>query len=270
MIQLPEVPLSSRARRKLGDYQSTIDGIAGYAERVATARKKFSQYNRSSNSTFREIRTALDRMCSGVRRCAYCEDSCADEVEHIKPKDLYPEKTFVWENYLYACGPCNTRKNNRWAVFSEATGKLTEVQRRPGGPVVPPEHGDPVFIDPRHEDPLEFMALDLIDTFHFVPSHQRGSREHERADYTVKVLELNERADLLPTARGAAYCAYMGLLDRYIRRRNEGAPQEELDRLVSALQRIGHRTVWEEMKRQRNSIPQLEQLFDQVPEAAQW
>jgi hypothetical protein len=120
------------------------------------------------------------------------------------------------------------------------------------------------------EVPLSSRARRKLDTFHFVPSHQRGSKEHERADYTVKVLELNERADLLPTARGAAYCAYMGLLDRYIRRRNEGAPQEELDRLVSALQRIGHRTVWEEMKRQRNSIPQLEQLFDQVPEAAKW
>ena len=269
MIRLPDAQLPAKARQKLKGYQSTIDEIADYAERVATAKKKFSQHNRSTNATFREVRTTLSRMCSGVRRCAYCEDSCADEVEHIKPKDLYPEVTFVWENYLYACGPCNTRKNNRWAVFAAATGELTEVSRRPGDPVVPPEQGDAVFIDPRHEDPLALINLDLSDTFLFEPRHQKGTREYDRANYTIESLRLNER-EVLPVARGAAYDGYMGLLDRYIRRKKEGASQEELDRVITALQRYNHRTVWEEMKRQRNSIPELQQLFDRVPEALDW
>ena len=28
-------------------------------------------------------------MCSGAERCHYCEDSKADEVEHLLPKDAY-------------------------------------------------------------------------------------------------------------------------------------------------------------------------------------
>ena len=47
----------------------------------------------------------------------YCEDSVGDEVEHHRPKNLYPDHTFLWDNYLYACGPCNGPKNNRFAVF---------------------------------------------------------------------------------------------------------------------------------------------------------
>lgn len=36
---------------------------------------------------FADVRRVLDEMCSGPRRCGYCEDSCADEIEHIRPKD---------------------------------------------------------------------------------------------------------------------------------------------------------------------------------------
>lgn len=95
-------------------------------------------------------------MCSGSRRCLYCEDSCADEVEHIKPQDLYPEFVFVWENYLYACGPCNGGKNNAFAVFDPATGATIIVTRKRGDPVTPPAVGTDVFINPRTEDPLQY------------------------------------------------------------------------------------------------------------------
>ena len=33
-------------------------------------------------------------MCAGAKRCMYCEDSAADEVEHHLPKNLYPEFVF--------------------------------------------------------------------------------------------------------------------------------------------------------------------------------
>ena len=46
----------------------------------------------------------------------YCEDSVADEVEHFRPKDLYPDVVFAWRNYLYACGQCNGGKNNRFSI----------------------------------------------------------------------------------------------------------------------------------------------------------
>jgi uncharacterized protein (TIGR02646 family) len=208
-------------------------------------------------------------MCSGAQRCCYCEDSAADEVEHIKPKDLYPEETFVWENYLYACGPCNGPKNNRFAVFNPATGAFTDVTRKRGDTIKPPVKGDPVLINPRREDPLDFMELELRDTFFFLPIDEEGSREYQRADYTIKVLRLNDRDDLT-IARAEAFGSYKARLYEYVGRRDSGATRNQLQELVRALRRMHHPTVWREMKRQRNLIGEIGELFEQAPEALEW
>lgn len=88
-----------RTELVLNDYQKDVDTKLDYAQRVSAAKRLFKLRNISKNKTFQLVRATLDKMCSGARRCCYCEDSCADEVEHIRPKDLYPELVFVWENY---------------------------------------------------------------------------------------------------------------------------------------------------------------------------
>src|SRR5947209_3962867 len=103
MIRLRNVPLPQNARLQLANYQSSIDRLDGYEDRVKKAQRLFSNYNRNTNSAFRVVRLKLVEMCSGARRCCYCEDSFANQVEHIKPKDLYPGETFKWRNYVYAC-----------------------------------------------------------------------------------------------------------------------------------------------------------------------
>jgi len=67
----------------------------------------------------------------------YCEDSAAVEVEHHHPKAHYPELAFAWENYLYACGPCNRPKNSKFAIFSQ-TGKPVLIFRKAKDPFKPP------------------------------------------------------------------------------------------------------------------------------------
>src|SRR5437016_3624190 len=107
MIRIPDCPLPDHARGKLQLYQSQIDGYTDYAQRVQSAKADFARYNISSREPFKTIHNTLTALCCGARRCMYCEDSCADEVEHFRPKDLYPEACFVWENYLFSCGRCN-------------------------------------------------------------------------------------------------------------------------------------------------------------------
>lgn len=255
--------------RRLYTLQREIDEIAEYAERVRRAKQSFALRNRTSNPTFRDVRATLASMCSGARRCGYCEDSAADEVEHVKPKDLYPEATFVWENYVYACGPCNGPKNNRFGVFSVTTGEFVDVTRKRGGPVVPPEEGEIALIDPRSEDPLPFMHLDLIDTFYFLPNGEPGSREYERADYTISVLRLNSR-DFLPAARREAYKSYRARLLEYITMQERAAPEAKRNSLIGAVKRMGHPTVWQQMKRQGHLVEELRILFEQAPEAFDW
>ncbi|HXD32267.1 MAG TPA: hypothetical protein VN643_14195 [Pyrinomonadaceae bacterium] len=269
MIKLRRTSLPAVAKKNLGTFQSKIDILADYAQKVAAAKTQFSLRNNRRNQTFVEVRKALTKMCAGARRCVYCEDSCADEIEHIKPKDLYPESTFLWENYVYACGPCNGPKNNHFAVFSAATGLTTDITRGRGEPIVEPELGSPVLINPRWEDPLRFMELDLLDTFFFLPTKPKGSRDWERADYTIKVLKLNER-DVLLKARKEAYDSYEARLSHYITLRKEGEAETRLRTSVRALRRMQHPTVWKEMKRQHHVIPALSRLFVDAPEALAW
>jgi uncharacterized protein (TIGR02646 family) len=269
MISLPGEPLPARAHAQLRKYQQQIDDIADYAERVAQAKEKFSQRNTGGNSTFRAVRQTLTKMCAGVRRCAYCEDSLADEVEHIKPKDLYPEFVFVWDNYLYACGPCNVRKVNHYAVFPNDTAILTDVTRKRGQPIVPPPHGEPALIDPRSENPMHYLMLDLKDTFLFLPRPGLKARDKEKAHYTIDTLGLNDR-DYLPAARAEAYGNYRARLTEYRDWQASGRSATELARMVAAIQKMQHRTVWLEMKRQNNQIPDLAPLFAAVPEALTW
>ncbi len=274
MIQLENLSLSSSTSRSLRQYQAEVDGEPDFPSRVAKAKKIWP--SKKQNKPFEEIKTKLTTMCAGAKRCCYCEDSAADEIEHIFPKNIYPEKTFVWENYLYACGPCNGPKNDNFAVFDLQNGALMDVtppRNMPGKPpqvLTPPKAGDPVLINPRKENPLDFLFLDLKDTFHFIEwEDDETTRSYKRAEYTIELLKLNTR-DLLPQARSEAYGDYKARLAHYIIRKNNGAPASELAKMKRGILSKQHPTVWAEMKRQQDKISELKALFDQAPEALEW
>lgn len=269
MVRLANVDLPQQALKELRGFQQRVDAGRTYVEKVTLAKRLFSQQNRLGSRTFNAVKQSLTKMCSGARRCCYCEDSVADEIEHIKPKNIYPELVFVWENYLYACGPCNGPKNNRFAVFTVDDGRVVSVGRAPKAPVIAPTGGEPLLIDPRQEDPLDYMELDLLGTFVFLPLGDPGSQHYQRADYTIELLGLNRR-DYLLRARAQAYRSYRAHLVEYLHRRNTGVAQAELDDLIIAIRRLGHSTVWHEMKRQHDLVPDLIPLFEQMPEAAGW
>jgi 5-methylcytosine-specific restriction endonuclease McrA len=270
MLRIPEHPLPDDAVAQLAAYQAEVDAAGAYESRVKEARDLFSKRNQKGNPVFDVVRTTLGRMCGGVRRCMYCEDSVADEVEHFKPKNFFPELVFEWANYLYACGPCNSGKNNKFPIVTPGGGQIVHLTRKRGGPVLPPEAGDAALMDLRNEDPLEYLQLDLQDTFRFVPvSSDETSLEYRRADVAVAVLGLNER-DYLPRTRRGAFHAYLALLERYIRLRNYNEEPAKLDLIKDSLKRMGHPTVWAEMKRQRDRLPDLKHLFEQAPEALEW
>ncbi|HLK56616.1 MAG TPA: hypothetical protein VKU00_08630 [Chthonomonadaceae bacterium] len=268
MIRLRVEPLPAKALQQLKRYQDAIDTLPDYAQRVAAAKEWFPKRQRSGKATFAVIRDTLQKMCPGTGRCVYCEDNMADEIDHFQPKDIYPELVFAWENFLYACGPCNGPKSNRYAVFSNATGWLMEISRQEGAPIIEPEVGDPVLINPRKENPLEFLFLDLWGTFEFKPLAEKRTVAYQRAEYTIEVLRLNKRPALLQI-RKAAFQAYDALLHKYIHAKTDG-DQDHLENLRAAVQNLGHTTVWEEIKRQRNSIPHLNALFEKAPEALSW
>ena len=269
MIQVPSRDLSAAAGEALKRYQAEVDSETDFGRRVELAVERFRRRNRKRNPVFRQVRRTLASMCSGAQRCMYCEDSAADEVEHHRPKHLYPEQVFVWENYLYACGSCNSPKNSSFAVFT-AGGLRVDLARRRDQTAVQPAIGDPVLLDPRIENPLDYIMLDILgSTFWFVPTPAPRSREFERASYTIQLLRLNER-DHLPVARGEAYESYRARLVEYVHERDARAGQSPLRRMIRAIQRMQHPTVWFEMCRQNRQIPVLRPLFERAPEALSW
>jgi len=267
MILLPAVQLPATAGATLDKWQAEVDGETDYASRVTAAKTKFKGRNTKQNVTFKRVKEALTQMCSGARRCAYCEDNVADEVEHIAPKDLYPEHVFRWANYVYACGPCNGPKNNRLSVF-DASGVLREVTRKSSDPVVPPLVGDPGLINPRVDNPVLFFDLDLLGTFMLLSKNDLTERDMNRAECTIWLLDLNR--DVLLVGRRTAFESYRARLYEYREKRDGGASSSTLSALADGLKLMSHPTVWAEMQRTHLDIPELKTLFDDIPEAFEW
>jgi hypothetical protein len=242
------------------------------------AKEIFPKKNTRANKVFKEIKKCLTGMCNSTRRCVYCEDSFADEVEHIYPKDIYPDKCFSWDNYVYACGPCNGPKNNKFAVFNTANGNFTHVNPPRGTAAAKPPKGDAAMINPRVEDPLKYAILDLTGTFKFITKPGLNVKDAKKADYTYNdVLRLNhEEREPLRQARENAYSNYKDRLFAYVTKKNAGAAPQRLDKMKDNLQNENHPTVWKEMQRYYNdkllSIvdAELKALFDAAPEALTW
>lgn len=257
--------LPQTALQGLATLQARVDSAPDYPARVKAAQSAWDGV-RKTEAPFDAVKNALVAMCWGRRRCMYCEDSSADEIEHLWPKALYPERVFDWENYLFACGPCNGPKGNTFAVFPAGTDTPVEVARRRGEPIVPPLAGDPVLLDPRRDNPLDFLTLSigwppLEGGYRFVERPPRGTRAWERARYTIKTLRLNDRGYVID-GREEAYHSLCRVLRDVPRLLANGAA---LDSERRSVRNTPHRFVWEEMKRQRDRLTELRQLFAMAP-----
>lgn len=53
--------------------------------------------------------------------CSYCERQIATNlaVEHIRPKASYPAHQNSWENFLLACGNCNSSKGSKDVILGD-------------------------------------------------------------------------------------------------------------------------------------------------------
>lgn len=277
MILLPNhISPNAFALLQLETYQLTVDAEPDFATKSTKAKSLFKSTNKRGNSTFDEVKRQLSVMCSGARRCMYCEDSVGDEVEHIRPKSLYPGDCFKWENYLYACGNCNGPKNDKFAVFRQSDGAFTTVNPPRGTPVIEPPAGVDVLINPRTENPFDFCILDISGTFKFVAYPNLNAQQQIRAEYTVnEVLRLNER-EFLVQARKNAYENYKSRLSRYHTQKQAGISQAKLDKLIHGIQTEAHPTVWKEMQRYyirgwlAKTDVELWELFNDNTEALNW
>ena len=273
MIGYPRVSLPSVTAQGLAALQASVIGAGSFSDQVASGKALFKQHNSASNALFGVVRDELFLLCGRTRRCAYCEDSMADEVEHIAPKDFYPDLVFEWENYLYACGPCNSsNKKAQWSVLSYGATDAIDVTRAARAPAISPPGGLFFFINPRIEDPMYFLQLDLKGGTGFYGIRPDLSAiDQKRGEYTRRILGLNSRAGL-PEGRMSAYVYLRSTLECYDREKAAGnlGNQSRIAEQERCIRDCSHRTVWKEMQRQRMQIAELGPLFSRNPETLTW
>lgn len=106
------------------------------------------------------------------QRCMFCSGSEAAQVEHFRPKSLFPLEAMKWENFLWACGICNLNK-----------GCCFPPQTEPGEAI----------INPLEEDVWSFF---FIDEFGNLTARWRTDLDDvdPRAAKTIEILALDRDA----------------------------------------------------------------------------
>jgi hypothetical protein len=278
MLRIGNKELDAPSAAVLSALQSQVDVAADYPSQVLAAKLAWDNKTgtKARSAAFISIRTTLGTMCIGSVRCAYCEDSAADEVEHILPKNLFPEQSFRWSNYLFACGPCNGPKSNRYGTVDGE--EVKEFIRGKNDPVVRPPAGQSGFIDPRTEDPFDFLEMDLggttpqgvvlAGTFQLLPREGLSGANHARAKFTIDVLGLNR--EVIRVARENAFGGFRARMVEYVQKKEAGAGADDLDKLRHGILTTPHLSVFEEMRHQRVLLPEVADLILRAPEMLGW
>jgi uncharacterized protein (TIGR02646 family) len=262
MRKLPDEVLPPEIQVALEAARDELERVGDYAARVEASER---HWKNARTRVVKPVRDVLRSMCGEAEPCCYCESSIGAQVDHVRPKSLYPELTFDWLNLLLVCGRCNTVKNDGFAVLID--GRAVSVARHRSTPIVPPPAGPMALVDLRCEDPLDFLELNL-ERGVIQPRRRLDELRLKRALFTRKLLKLND--DPLPTWRVHSYGTFKARLYEYIGRRKSDPNNPSLGGLRAELLRLPHQMVWCEMKRQRSTSPELRELFVAAPEALDW
>lgn len=157
----------------LGDLKAAIAQYGSYEKVPEKEKQKLISHYRNDF-----VRNALIKSSFG--KCAFCECIPSEggnvEIEHFKPKSIYPDLTFEWINFLPSCRKCNSSKDSH-------------------------DTGVEPIINPYDTDPKDIFYFEDIEI------KSVNSSLKESADKTIEVCGLNTvrlwkpRAEILVSLR---------------------------------------------------------------------
>lgn len=126
-----------------GDCPPSVDRVLQVRQRKVDSGEpvKVQWKSFSRLVAYRDLRTVLEAACGDRRRCAFCSDSMGADVEHFWPKEEFPGRCFLFENYLLACAVCNRKKGSKFP--RDAIGQ-------------------PLLVNPVYDDPWDSLFFDSL------------------------------------------------------------------------------------------------------------
>lgn len=104
----PQVMIANK-NAWLKDLLAAITSYGSYKKIPEKEKQKLTSFYRND-----DVRQALVKSSNG--KCAFCECIPSEggnvEIEHFKPKSIYPNLTFEWLNFLPSCRKCNGAKDS--------------------------------------------------------------------------------------------------------------------------------------------------------------
>ena len=144
MKKLEREALSESAVQRLrARTRSICEKAAGFvtsAEQLQAQKDEAKRlWDQEKTAAFDEIEERLKRMAPGDGQCMYCESGEASHIDHFRPRATYPDRTYEWSNYFWACSVCNSNyKRDRFPIDKD---------------------DQPLLINPMEEDPRDHLEL---------------------------------------------------------------------------------------------------------------
>lgn len=114
-------------------------------------------------------------------KCAYCERHLGEDgdVDHFRPKSLYPWLAFEWVNLFYVCSQCNRSKSNNFPVSGRHAPFLATVDE-----IQLVESS--LLVDPSLEHPGRFLLF-------LSSGHVTSRNNSKKGSVTIDTFQLNEQ-----------------------------------------------------------------------------
>lgn len=102
--------------------QRHTDAIVASPHPKEAAEKRYASARKTQ--WFGEVLSKLRTMAGPGEPCMLCDANEATDVEHYRPKSVFPERAFQWENLLWGCSACNRFKGSRFPPDTEPGGQI--------------------------------------------------------------------------------------------------------------------------------------------------
>ncbi len=174
-VALSKAPTDYLARRQVAANNQKQQGVLNVDTHWSSTRQ---------TQAFKPVLKTLQAMAGDAQRCMYCLDSHGTDVEHFRPKALYPKHLYAWPNLLLCCTECGRFKGNKF----------------------PMQDKQALLLNPTREDPWKHLDFDPAT------GNMCARFDASRNDWSVKGLKTIEVLQL--DRREALSAVYLRTLKR--------------------------------------------------------